>query len=82
MLLLKKDSFSQCKYTLLEEIFVTSKIRFVTLAKIFSTSEEIFDTSKETFVTLGEIFVTQAEIFAICEISRYFKDNIRYFKND
>ena len=65
MLLLKKDSFSQCKYTLLEEIFVTSKIRFVTLAKIFSTSEEIFDTSKETLVTLGEICVTPAKIFAI-----------------
>ena len=49
------------KYSILAEIFVTSKIRFVTLAKIYSTSEEIFDTSKETFVTLGEIFVTQAE---------------------
>ena len=55
---------------------------FVTLAKIFATSEEIFEHLRETLFILGEIFVTQAEIFAICEISRYFKDNIRYFKND
>ena len=53
------------KYSILAEIFVTSKIRFVTLAKIYSTSEEIFDTSKETLVTLGEICVTPAKIFAI-----------------
>ena len=55
---------------------------FVTLAKIFATSEVIFEHSRETLFTLGEIFVTPAKMIAIRWISRYFKDNIRYFKND